>query len=65
MGLPVPFAKAFLDHGTQVLVADLAAGKYGTAPPIKYEELDVRDDAAVEALAFLRKRDFPAAIEPG
>jgi hypothetical protein len=30
VGLPVPFAKAFLDHGTQVIVADLAAGKYGT-----------------------------------
>src|SRR3984893_1755357 len=45
------FARAFLDHGSHVIVADLAALKYGTDPRIRYEHLDVRDDAAVEALA--------------
>jgi NAD(P)-dependent dehydrogenase (short-subunit alcohol dehydrogenase family) len=45
------FAKAFLDHGAHVIVADLAAPKDGTDPRIRYQQLDVRDDAAVEALA--------------
>jgi|HubBroStandDraft_6_1064221.scaffolds.fasta_scaffold248356_2 NAD(P)-dependent dehydrogenase (short-subunit alcohol dehydrogenase family) len=45
------FARAFLDHGAHVIVADLAAPKDGTDPRIRYEQLDVRDDAAVEALA--------------
>jgi NAD(P)-dependent dehydrogenase (short-subunit alcohol dehydrogenase family) len=45
------FAKAFLDHGARVIVADLAAPKEGTDPRIRYEQLDVCDDAAVEALA--------------
>src|SRR5580692_5281543 len=45
------FAKAFLDHGAHVIVADLAAPKDGTDPRIRYEQLDVRDDAAVEGLA--------------
>ena len=45
------FAKAFLNHGARVIVADQAAPKDGTDPQIRYEQLDVRDDAAVEALA--------------
>lgn len=45
------FAKAFLDRGARVIVADLAAPKDGTDPRIRYEELDVRDDTAIEALA--------------
>jgi NAD(P)-dependent dehydrogenase (short-subunit alcohol dehydrogenase family) len=45
------FARAFLDHGAHVMVADLAAPKNGTDPRVRYEHLDVRDDAAVEALA--------------
>jgi NAD(P)-dependent dehydrogenase (short-subunit alcohol dehydrogenase family) len=36
------FAKAFLDHGAHVIVADLAAPKDGTDPRIRYEQLDVR-----------------------
>ena len=50
-GIGGAFAKAFLDHGANVIVADLAAPKDGTDPRIRYEQLDVRDDAAVEALA--------------
>jgi NAD(P)-dependent dehydrogenase (short-subunit alcohol dehydrogenase family) len=44
-------AKAFLDHGAHAIVADLAAPKVGTDPRIRYEQLDVRDDVAVAALA--------------
>jgi NAD(P)-dependent dehydrogenase (short-subunit alcohol dehydrogenase family) len=50
-GIGGAFAKAFLDHGAHVIVADIAALKDGTDPRIRYEELDVRDDATVEALA--------------
>ena len=39
------------DFGTGVIVADLAAPKDGTDPRIRYEQLDVRDDAGVGALA--------------
>jgi NAD(P)-dependent dehydrogenase (short-subunit alcohol dehydrogenase family) len=44
------FAKAFLSHGAKVIVADLNPPKEAD-PQIRYELLDVRDDAAVEALA--------------
>jgi len=50
-GIGGALAKAFLDHGAHVTVADIAATKDGTDPNIRYEQLDVRDDAAVEALA--------------
>jgi NAD(P)-dependent dehydrogenase (short-subunit alcohol dehydrogenase family) len=50
-GIGGAFANAFLDHGAHVIVADLAAPKDGTDQRIRYEKLDVRDDAAVEALA--------------
>jgi len=50
-GIGGAFAKAFLDHGAHVIVADIAGPKDGTDPRIRYEQLDVRDDAAVEALA--------------
>ena len=50
-GIGSAFAKAFLDHGAHVTVADIAPPKDGTDPRIRYEQLDVRDDAAVEALA--------------
>jgi NAD(P)-dependent dehydrogenase (short-subunit alcohol dehydrogenase family) len=50
-GIGSAFAKAFLDHGAHVIVADLAAPKDGTDPRIRYEQLDVRDDAGVGALA--------------
>ena len=50
-GIGGAFAKAFLDHGAHAIVADIAAPKDGTDPRIRYEQLDVRDDAAVEALA--------------
>jgi NAD(P)-dependent dehydrogenase (short-subunit alcohol dehydrogenase family) len=45
------FAKAFLNHGAHVIVADLAAPKDGTDPRVRYEHLDVRDDCAIEALS--------------
>ena len=44
------FAKAFVAHGAKVIVADLNPPKEFD-PQIRYELLDVRDDAAVEALA--------------
>lgn len=50
-GIGGAFAKAFLDHGANVIVADLAAPKDGTDPRIRFEPLDVCDGAAVEALA--------------
>lgn len=50
-GIGDAFAKAFLDHDAHVTVADIAAPKDGTDPRIRYEQLDVRGDAAVEALA--------------
>jgi NAD(P)-dependent dehydrogenase (short-subunit alcohol dehydrogenase family) len=50
-GIGGAFAEAFLNHGAHVIVADLVAPKQGTDPRIRYEQLDVCDDAAVEALA--------------
>ena len=50
-GIGAAFGKAFLDHGAHVIIADLAVPKDGTDPRIRYERLDVRDEAAVEALA--------------
>ena len=44
------FARAFLGHGAQVIVADLKPPAEAD-PRIRYEHLDVRDDSAVEALA--------------
>jgi NAD(P)-dependent dehydrogenase (short-subunit alcohol dehydrogenase family) len=38
-GIGGAFAKAFLDHGANVIVADLAAPKDGTDPRIRYEQL--------------------------
>jgi NAD(P)-dependent dehydrogenase (short-subunit alcohol dehydrogenase family) len=45
------FAEAFLNHGAYVIIADVTAPKVGIDPRIRYEQLDVRDNAAVEALA--------------
>ena len=46
------FATAFLAHGAHVIAADLAPPKEGMdAGQIRYEQLDIRDDAAVEMLA--------------
>jgi NAD(P)-dependent dehydrogenase (short-subunit alcohol dehydrogenase family) len=50
-GIGSAFAKAFLDHGSRVIIADSATPKDGTDPRIRYEQLDLRDDGAVEALA--------------
>jgi NAD(P)-dependent dehydrogenase (short-subunit alcohol dehydrogenase family) len=50
-GIGGAFARAFLDHGAHVIVADVTAPKAGTDPRLRYEQLDVRSDAAVEALA--------------
>jgi NAD(P)-dependent dehydrogenase (short-subunit alcohol dehydrogenase family) len=50
-GIGNAFAKAFLDLGAHVIVADIAVRKDGADSRIQYEQLDVRDDAAVEALA--------------
>ena len=42
------FARAFLNHGSHITVADLATPQIGTDPRIRYEQLDVRSDVAVE-----------------
>lgn len=50
-GIGGAYARAFLDLGAHVVVADLAEPKDGMDPRIRYEQLDVRDDAAIQALA--------------
>lgn len=50
-GIGGAFARAFLEHGAQVIVADLAAPPADADARIRHEPLDVRDDTAVEALA--------------
>ena len=50
-GIGGAFASAFLNHGAHVIIADLALPRDGTDLHCRYEQLDVRDDAAVEALA--------------
>jgi NAD(P)-dependent dehydrogenase (short-subunit alcohol dehydrogenase family) len=49
-GIGGAFSQAFLAHGAHVIVADVAPPKEPDAR-IRYEILDVRDDAAVDALA--------------
>jgi NAD(P)-dependent dehydrogenase (short-subunit alcohol dehydrogenase family) len=50
-GIGSAFAQGFLNHGANVIAVDLATPKQGTDPRIRYEQLDVRDDAAIAALA--------------
>lgn len=50
-GIGGAFVKAFLDHGAHVIVADLAAPTGGVDPCVRVETLDVRDGAAIDALA--------------
>lgn len=50
-GIGGAFAKAFLEHGANVIVADLVIPTSGTDPRIRYESLDVRDSAAIDTLA--------------
>ena len=45
------FANAFLAHGAKVVVADIADPKGQPNPSLRYERLDVRDDAGVAGLA--------------
>jgi NAD(P)-dependent dehydrogenase (short-subunit alcohol dehydrogenase family) len=45
------FVLAFLHGGARVIAVDLATPKDGIDPRIQFEQLDVRDDTAVEALA--------------
>jgi NAD(P)-dependent dehydrogenase (short-subunit alcohol dehydrogenase family) len=49
-GIGGAFARAFIAHDAQVIVADLNLPAEAD-PAIRYETLDVRDDKAVEALA--------------
>lgn len=49
-GIGQAFAQAFVVHGAEVIVTDLRPPP-STAPGIRYLPLDVRDGAAVEALA--------------
>ena len=44
-GIGGALAKTFLDHGANVIVADITGPKDGIDPRIRYEQLDVRDDA--------------------
>lgn len=50
-GIGSAFAAGFLNHGASVIAADIAPPKTALDPRIQFEQLDVRDDAAVEALA--------------
>ena len=50
-GIGGAFANAFLDHGAHIILADLEAPKEGTDFRCRYEQLDVRDDDEVQALA--------------
>ena len=50
-GIGSAFAAGFLNHGASVIAADIASPKIALDPRIRFEQLDVRDDAAVEALA--------------
>ena len=45
------FAKAFIAHGANVIVCDVAPPKHTLNERIRYEPLDVRNDAAINALA--------------
>lgn len=49
--IALAFANAFLHYGAEVIACDLAPPKEGTDKRIRYEQLDVRSDAAVNALA--------------
>lgn len=49
-GIGHAFAEAFLAHGAEVIVADVKPPAEAH-PRIRYERLDVRDTAAVDALA--------------
>nr|WP_252121583.1 SDR family NAD(P)-dependent oxidoreductase [Rhizobium sp. RCAM05350] len=50
-GIGSEFAKAFLAHGANVIVADMAQPKADMDTRIRYEPLDVTSDEAVEGLA--------------
>ena len=50
-GIGGAFAKGFLESGAKVIVVDLNPPKGEVDSRVRYEVLDVRDDAAVEALA--------------
>jgi NAD(P)-dependent dehydrogenase (short-subunit alcohol dehydrogenase family) len=50
-GIGAAFTKAFLEHGASVIAADIAEPKSALDSRVRYEQLDVRDDRAVEALA--------------
>lgn len=50
-GIGGAFATAFLAGGANVIVADLGAPGATLDPRIRYEMLDVRDDAGIEDLA--------------
>lgn len=50
-GIGGAFAKAFLEHGASVIVADLVIPASGLDSRIRYASLDVRDSAAIDALA--------------
>jgi NAD(P)-dependent dehydrogenase (short-subunit alcohol dehydrogenase family) len=51
-GIGSEFAKAFIAHGANVIVADMAQPKADMDPRIRYESLDVTSDEAVEEIAL-------------
>ncbi len=50
-GIGSAFSRAFLAHGANVIVCDVALPKADADPAIRYEVADVRDDVAVDRLA--------------
>jgi NAD(P)-dependent dehydrogenase (short-subunit alcohol dehydrogenase family) len=55
-GIGGAFADAFLAHGAEVVAVDVAPPKERKGGAISYETLDVRDEAAIEALAQRTKK---------
>jgi NAD(P)-dependent dehydrogenase (short-subunit alcohol dehydrogenase family) len=64
-GIGNAFAEAFLNDGAHVIVADVTTPKDGIDPRIRYEQLDVREDTAVEALAVFPDPLRTAQPKPG
>jgi len=55
-GIGLAMGRGFVAHGASVIAADLAPPKQELDAGLRYEPLDVRDDAGVEALAARTER---------
>ena len=55
-GIGAAFAEAFLQAGAVVTIVDIAPPRADQSSGLKYEQVDVGDDAAIAALAALTDR---------